>query len=112
MKSGNTALIAFITLLLVSMIWVNTQLKAAYNEIDLSDKLRNYLSIDTGPYSILKISGSNGYPIQIEQGDAREFKVLRSRGPHITHQISGDTLIIQFSGARVSPSSLDGLNTP
>ncbi|MCE7990884.1 MAG: hypothetical protein HEP71_02850 [Roseivirga sp.] len=112
MKPGNMALSALIVILLTSMVWVNTELRTVYNQIDLTDKLRNYLSIDTDEYSILKISGSNGYPIEIHQSDRQEMRVLRSRLSQIEHKIHGDTLIIHFSGARVSPSSLVNTATP
>lgn len=112
MKPGNIAFSALIIILLTSMIWVNTELRDAYYQIDLTDKLRNYLSISTDEYSILKISGSNGYPIEIQQSDKSEMKFLRSRIPQIEHKINGDTLILHFTAARVSPSSLANTVTP
>lgn len=106
MKPGNIALLALLTVLLTSMVWVNTELRAVYYEIDITDKFRNYLSITTDKYSILKITGSNGYPIEIQQREQEEVKVLRSRMSQVDYQIQGDTLIIHFSGARVSHSAL------
>lgn len=112
MKAGNIALSILILVLLTSMAWVNTQLKAVYYEIDLTDKLKSYLTLETDHYSILKISGSNGYPIDIRQGENEAIRVLRSRASQLEHHIDGDTMIIHFSGARVSPSSLATTTTP
>lgn len=112
MKSGNIALSILVLLLLTSMVWVNTQLKEVYHEIDFTDKLRSYLTIETDQYSILKVSGSNGYPIDIKQSENPSISVLRSRASQLEHRIEGDTLIIRFSGARVSPASLAATTTP
>lgn len=112
MKSGNIALsILFITLL-TGMVLVNTELRAVYYEIDLTDKLRNYLSATMEEYSILKISGSNGYPIEIQQSEQEEVKILRSRLPQVDYRIDGDTLIVYFSGASVSLSAAISSTTP
>lgn len=112
MKTGNIALSILLIILLTSMVWVNTELRTVYYNIDLTDKLRNYQSIEVDDYSILKISGSNGYPVEILSSEENEVKVLRSRMSQFQHRMAGDTLIIDFAGARVSSSSLAHSTTP
>ncbi|GAB5525285.1 MAG: hypothetical protein Roseis2KO_31570 [Roseivirga sp.] len=112
MKTGNIALSILLVMLLTSMVWVNTELRAVYYNIDLTDKLRNYQSIEVDHYTVLKISGSNGYPIEILSSEETEVKVLRSRMSQFKYQMAGDTLIIDFAGARVSPSALAHSTTP
>ena len=112
MKASNIALSVLALLLLTSMVWVNTRLEKVYSEIDLTDKLRNYLPLQTDNFKILKISGSNGYPIEIQKGDKQEVRVLRSRVSQFKVDNSGDTLMIEFTGARVSPAALPETTTP
>lgn len=109
-KASNIASLSLLMVLLTSMVWVNTELEKVYLEIDLNDELRNYLPIKTADFKLLKISGSNGYPIEIKKG-TEEMRMLRSRVSQFQHQVSGDTLIIEFTGARVSPSTLADTNT-
>ena len=110
-KASNIASLSLLMVLLTSMVWVNTELEKVYLEIDLNDELRNYLSIKTADFKLLKISGSNGYPIEIKKG-TEEMRMLRSRVSQFQHQVSGDTLIIEFTGARVSPTALADTHTP
>lgn len=112
MKPGNIALSALIIMLLASMTWVNTELRTVYYEIDLTDKLRNYQPVEIAEYSVLEISGSNGYPVEIQQGAENETKILRSRMSQFEYKVTGDTLAIHFSGALVSPSTLVNTTTP
>lgn len=112
MKTSNIALSALVLLLLTSMAWVNTRLKKVYAEIDLTDKLRSYLPLEVGKFRVLKISGSNGYPIDIRSGETEGIQVLRSRVSQFEHKMIGDTLFIHFSGARVSPAALPNTTTP
>ncbi len=112
MKTANIALSLLLIILLTSMVWVNTELRTVYYNIDLTDKLRNYQSIEVDDYAVLKILGSNGYPVEIHSSEENELKVLRSRMSQFKHRVAGDTLIIHFSGARISPSSLAHSTTP
>jgi len=112
MKASNIALSVLIIALLTSMVGVNTALEKVYSEIDLTDKLRSYTVLEFSEFKVLKISGSNGYPIDIKQSESAEIRVLRSRVSHFEHRTSGDTLIIHFSGARVSHSALPNTTTP
>lgn len=106
MKRSNIALSALLIMILLCLVWVNTTLKAMYYDIDLTDTMRNYQTVVTDQYSILKIRGSNGYPIEIKQAEQADIKVLRSRMSQFAHRVDHDTLIIDFSGARVSAEYL------
>ncbi len=110
-KASNIASLSLLMVLLTSMVWVNSELEEVYLEIALNDELRNYLPIKTADFRELKMCCSNGYPIEIKKC-TEERRMLRSRVSQFQHQVSGDTLIIEFTGARVSPSALTDTHTP
>ena len=102
MKKSNLFLTILGILTCSMMVFTNFNLVEAYKEIDLSDPFKNYLSLDTQPYSVLKLSGTNGYPIEVKYADENGLKVLRSRTEHLKHSIQADTLFIEFTGARIT----------
>lgn len=112
MKKSNLFITVFGLIILFGMIATNMVLKKEYQKIDLSDPFKNYISITTKPYSVLDISGSNGYPIEIIYKEIDTIKVLRSRLKHFKSSYRNDTLFIQFTGSNVSMSQRHNSNTP
>ena len=102
MKTSNLFIVLFSIVILAVLFITNINLKNEYLKIDLEDMYKNYVSVDAAPYSVLSISGSNGYPIEIEQNDTNSIKVLRSRLEHFKSVVKNDTLFIEFSGSNVS----------
>ncbi|MDW3647623.1 MAG: DUF2807 domain-containing protein [Bacteroidia bacterium] len=102
MKKSNEFLATLGLLIFLMMFFTNFNLVQEYKKIDLSDPFKNYISQDTEPYTVLKLTGSNGYPIEVRQADENELKLLRSRTEHLTYRIHADTLFIEFTGARIS----------
>ncbi|SDQ75268.1 GIN domain-containing protein [Flagellimonas zhangzhouensis] len=96
----------FIIILSITMAGVlfasNVSLKIEYEKIDLDDVFKNYVSVDSESYSVISISGSNGYPIEIVQKDTNAIKVLRSRLEHFKSVVKNDTLFIEFTGSNIS----------
>lgn len=105
--------LAILGLLTFSMMFfTNFNLVRAYKKIDLSDPFKNYISLNTQPFAVLKLSGSNGYPIEVSYAEKNELKVLRSRTDHVQHRSIGDTLFIEFTGATVSKQQSQLSDTP
>lgn len=102
MKNSTLFSVGFIITLIAVMLYTNFVLKKEYQKIDLTDSFKNYISITTKPYSILSLSGSNGYPIEIVKKTHNNIKVLRSRESHFKSSRRGDTLFIEFSGSDIS----------
>lgn len=112
MKKSNLYITVLGLIILFGMITTNLILKKEYQKIDLSDPFKNYTSITTKPYSVLDISGSNGYPIEIIHKKTNTIKVLRSRLKHFKSSSRNDTLFIQFTGSNVSMNQRHNSNTP
>lgn len=112
MKKSNQFLILVGLLTAFMMFFTNFNLVEEYKKIDLSDPFKNYISLKTEPYSVVKLSGSNGYPIELRQADENELKLLRSRIEHVKHSIREDTLFIEFTGARISKQQSQSSNSP
>lgn len=112
MKKSNQFLLILGSIILSMMLFTNFNLVEEYKKIDLSDPFKNYISLDVEPYAVLKLSGSNGYPIEVRQADESELKLLRSRTEHVKHRIHADTLFISFTGARISKHQSQTSNSP
>ena len=112
MKKSNSALLSLSNLFLGGLVATNFILKGEAAEIDLTDPLRNYDSERIAPFRVLKISGSNGYPIEIEQAEANSLTYLRRRKGFLETKALGDTLEIIFSGANIPLDQADKSTTP
>ena len=112
MKSSNILSLALCLIVLSGMTYTNAVLKNEYQQIDLSDNFKNYVSHSMGSFSILDIKGSNGYPIEINKRNAGDVKVLRSRISHFSQQLVGDTLFIEFTGSNIPLDQSYSMNTP
>ena len=102
MKRSNQFLSLLILLTVGMMLFTNFTLMKEYKTIDLSDPFKNYISLDYVPTNVLKLSGSNGYPIEVRHANENGLKVLRSRTEHVIQSIHGDTTRIEFTGASIS----------
>ncbi|MEM6800564.1 MAG: hypothetical protein AAF696_04120 [Bacteroidota bacterium] len=102
MKKSNRFLMVLGLFTLLMMLFTNFNLVEAYKKIDLSDPFKNYISMEAQSYRVLKLSGSNGYPIEIRQADENTCMLLRSRREHVKLRIHADTLFIDFTGASIS----------
>lgn len=102
MKTSQVFIIILSIVILAVLYATNVSLKKEYLKIDLENVYKNYVSVNSKPYSVLSISGSNGYPIEIFQNDTNTIKVLRSRLEHYKSTVKNDTLFIEFSGSNVS----------
>ena len=102
MKASNIFIIVLGIIVLTGMYVTNVILKNEYQKIDVNDPYKNYVSVNSEPYSVLDISGSNGYPIEIIQKETNAIKVLRSRLQHFKSNVKNDTLFIQFTGSNIS----------
>lgn len=112
MKKSNIFISFLVIAVIAGMFLVNADLKKEYSKIDLKDPFKNYLSIDHKPYSVLDISGSNGYPIQIIQKDTNNIKVLRSRLNHFKSELRNDTMFVKFTGSNIPMSQRHNSSTP
>jgi hypothetical protein len=112
MKRSNQFLAILGFIMLFMMLFTHFNLVHAYQEIDLSDPFKNYISLQAKPYSVIKLSGSNGYPIELNYAEENGIKVLRSRTAHVQHKSHGDTLFISFTGASISKQQSKLSNTP
>ena len=110
-KSNVFISILFITIL-AGLFMSNSALKKAYDKIDLSDPFMNYASYKSELYSVLDISGSNGYPIKVVQSDSSRIKVLRSRLKHFNQELRNDTLFVSFTGSNIPIEQRINSNTP
>lgn len=112
MKRSNQFLVLFGLITLAVLFLTNFNLVQEYNKIDLSDPFKNYVSLTTKPYSVLILSGSNGYPIEVRNEGGNGLKVLRSRVDHVVQNVISDTLFIEFTGANISRQQSRETNTP
>lgn len=112
MKKSNLFLVIFGLILLTGMYATNKTLANEYQNIDLTDRYKNYVSVPSEAYSVLVISGSNGYPIEITQTETDAIKVLRSRIDHFKSSVKNDTLFIQFTGSNIPMEQHYHLDTP
>lgn len=101
MKTGNLFLISLCLVIVTGIYATNVFLKKEYQKIDLTDPYKNYVSVTFASYSVLDISGSNGYPIEIVHKKTNDVKVLRSRLDHFKSTLRNDTLFIQFTGSNI-----------
>lgn len=102
MKTSNIFIIVLSLVIISAMYATNVSLKNEYKKIDLKDPFKNYVSVKTEVYTVLNISGSNGYPIEIKQEKDNDIKVLRSRLQHFKSIVKNDTLFIEFTGSNIS----------
>lgn len=112
MKKSNQFLVILGLVLLTGMYATNRVLAKEYHNIDLTDPYKSYVSVPSASYSVLDISGSNGYPIEIVQNHTEDIKVLRSRMAHFKSEIKNDTLFIQFTGSNIPMEQRFHTNTP
>jgi len=112
MKQSNQYIAILSMLFLGMMVFTNFNLRQSFQAIDLSDPYKNYLTDKQGPFSVLKISGSNGYPIEVRAAENNEIKTLRSRVDHVKHTIHKDTLFVEFTGASVYHHQQRATDTP
>lgn len=109
----STIFITILSIVIIAGLFMsNTELKKEYLKIDLSDPYKNYVSVAHKPYTVLDISGSNGYPIQIVQKETNDIKVLRSRLNHFESELKQDTLCIKFTGSNIPPNQRYNSTTP
>jgi hypothetical protein len=112
MKKSNIALFGLACTLLVGMITTGFILKEEAAKIDLTDPTRNYLTQTVAAFKVVKISGSNGYPIEIESGNTNSVSVLRRRQSFLEMKTVGDTLEIIFSGSNIPLHRADQPSSP
>lgn len=112
MKKSNQFLAILGLLTLLMMLFTNFNLVQAYKKIDLSDPFKNYLPFQAEPYSVLILSGSNGYPIELKSAEEDGLMVLRSRREHLKYKSHADTLFIEFTGARISKQQSQSSDAP
>lgn len=112
MKKSNLFLITLGLIMIAGMFSTNVILKKEYQKIDLTDPYKNYVSVASPSYSVLDISGSNGYPIEIVNKKTDDIKVLRSRLHHFKSNLKNDTLYIQFTGSNISMEQSYHTKTP
>jgi len=109
----STIFIIVLSLVIITVMYItNVSLKNEYHKIDLSDTFKNYVSVKSDSYSVLDISGSNGYPIEIIQNKNNDIKVLRTRLEHFKSNVKNDTLFIRFTGSNISMSQSFLTTTP
>jgi hypothetical protein len=112
MKKSNLFLMTLGLITIVGMFITNVLLKNEYVKIDLTDPYKNYISVPAESYSVLDISGSNGYPIEIVHKKTNDIKVLRSRLDHFKSNLRNDTLFIQFTGSNIPMDQRYHSSTP
>lgn len=112
MKKSNRALLGLALTLLGGMVATGFILKEESAKIDLDDPLRSYSSENVASFKVLKISGSNGYPIEVEYGETSKITVLRRRKGFLKTNVRGDTLEVIFSGANIPLDQADKSTTP
>jgi hypothetical protein len=112
MKPSNILSLILCATTLFGMFYTNTILKREFLEIDLDDQYKNYISHDSGDYSVLDIRGSNGYAIEIKESKKNDIKVLRSRLKHFKQKLIEDTLFIEFTGSNISIEQALSNDTP
>lgn len=112
MKKSNLFLLLLGLVILTGMYTTNVILAKEYQNIDLADSYKNYVTVPSEVYSVLDISGSNGYPIEITHEKTDAIKVLRSRMQHFESTVKNDTLFIQFTGSNIPMEQRYNSNTP
>ncbi|GEO06375.1 hypothetical protein AAE02nite_40390 [Adhaeribacter aerolatus] len=112
MKQSNIALLLLALVLTAGMVTTGFILKKEAAKIDLNDPLRNYETSNIPAFKVLKISGSNGYPIDIQQDSSTSLTVLRRRKSFLKTKRLGDTLEIIFSGANIPLEQAEKNTTP
>ncbi len=112
MKKSNLYLTALGFVIIAGMYATNGILKKEYQKIDLTNPYKNYVSVSSAAFSVLEISGSNGYPIEIVHKKTNDIKVLRSRLNHFKSTLRKDTLFIQFTGSNIPMEQRYRSNTP
>ena len=112
MKKSNIYLSVVGIVIITGMFITNSILKNEYQKIDITDVYKNYISVETASYSVLHISGSNGYPIEITQHKTDDIKVLRSRLNHFKKTLRNDTLFVEFTGSNIPMQQRYNTDTP
>lgn len=112
MKTSNLFITILFLVIVIAMFITNVSLKNEFLKIDLKDVYKNYVLVDAEPYSVLSISGSNGYPIEVVQKETNTIKVLRSRLKHFKSVVKNDTLFINFSGSNIPMNQQNNSKTP
>jgi len=110
MKKSNIALLGLAFVFTTGMLTTGFILKKEAAKINLNDPLRNYETSPIPAFKVLKISGSNGYPIHIQYDTTNSLTVLRRRKSFLKTKTTTDTLEIIFSGANI-PLEEAGKNT-
>ena len=112
MKKSNLFILVLSIVCIAGLFTFNLKLKNEYLKIDLSDPFKNYISIGHQSYSVLDITGSNGYPIKVVQKGTNDVKVLRSRLNHFKSELKNDTLFIKFTGSNIPNEQSRNSATP
>ena len=112
MKKSNLYILGLVLVIITGMFASNSILKEEYQKIDLTDPYKNYLSVKSESYTVLDISGSNGYPIEIVHKKKNDIKVLRSRLNHFKKTLRNDTLFIKFTGSNIPLLQRYNTSTP
>lgn len=102
MKTSDRILCGLAAVLLTATAGVDVILKQGYAAVRLDDPDRAYLKMDVRPFKHLRITGGNGYAVEIRQAKEYEIKVMRSRERFFSSVRRGDTLTIQFTVASTS----------
>ncbi|KAA5542499.1 hypothetical protein [Adhaeribacter rhizoryzae] len=112
MKKSNIALLGLALIFTAGMLTTGFILKKEAAKINLNDPLRNYETTPTAAFKVLKISGSNGYPIHIQYDTGNSLTVLRRRKSFLKAKNTADTLEIIFSGANIPLDEASKNTTP
>ncbi|MGV3585709.1 MAG: hypothetical protein ACO1OF_01805 [Adhaeribacter sp.] len=110
MKKSNIALLGLAFVFATGMLTTGFILKKEAAKINLNDPLRNYETSQMPAFKVLKISGTNGYPIHVQYDTVNSLTVLRRRKSFLKTKTTADTLEIVFSGANI-PLDEAGKNT-
>lgn len=112
MKKSNQFLTVFGLVTFLMLLYTDFNLAQEYSRIDLSDPYKNYISLPFEPYTVLHLSGTNGYPIEIRYAEDDGLRALRSRTGHIIQRASSDTLFIEYTGTNISQEQSRHTDTP
>lgn len=112
MKTSHLYTISLAIIFMIGMGLCDYSLILETQRINLKDQFNNYSKVSKANFSVLHLSGSNGYPIHIRQSDSNAVRVLRSRLQHFDSQLQNDTLYINFRGANIPQYQAFDSKTP